>query len=268
METDPQENLSIPEQAAIGTIEPEITVEPQEVNAPRGALGDLNELLKQPVALIRRTHRGGAAPVRLLLGGLVCFALYGLAAGSLEGGASLALAAFKVPLIIIVTFLLCLPSLYVFGAMSGADWTGRRLLTVLSGFTATLGLMMVALLPISWLFSVSSRYLASAVWIHFFLWVLALAFGWRFLRVALRESGAQGGLFPWLVLFLFVSLQVATVLRPVLIWDEGRTALFTEGKMFFLEHLGRVFDRDEQKRIEERESQKKAQAGSEAAAGR
>ena len=225
---------------------PSIPIEPDEVlEPPSGSLGELNELLKRPVALVRRSYQGGPAPVRLMAGALACFVLYGVAAGFFSGGASLLLAAFKVPLIILLTFVLCIPSLYVFGAMAGADWTGRRFLTILSGFAATLGLLLVALLPISWLFSVSSRYLASAVWLHFFLWALALIFGWRFLNVALRESGAKTGLFLWLVLFLLVSLQVATVVRPVLVWEEG-SAMFVKGKMFFLEHLGRVYEEDTQ----------------------
>lgn len=237
---------------------PSIPIEPDEVlEPPSGTLGELNELLKRPVALVRRSYQGGPAPARLMAGALACFVLYGVAAGFFAGGASLLLAAFKVPLIILLTFVLCIPSLYVFGAMAGADWTGRRFLTMLSGFAATLGLLLVALLPISWLFSVSSRYLASAVWLHFFLWALALIFGWRFLNVALRESGAKTGLFLWLVLFLLVSLQVATVVRPVLVWEEG-TSMFVQGKMFFLEHLGRVYEEDTQARERERKRAEEA----------
>lgn len=237
---------------------PSIPIEPDEVlEPPSGTLGELNELLKRPTALVRRSYQGGRAPARLLAGALACFVLYGVAAGFFAGGASLLLAAFKVPLIILLTFLLCIPSLYVFGAMAGADWTGRRFLTMLSGFAATLGLLLVALLPISWLFSVSSRYLASAVWLHFFLWAMALIFGWRFLSVALRESGAKSGLFVWVALFLIVSMQVATVVRPVLVWEEG-SALFAQGKMFFMEHLGRVYDEDEKARQAERKRQEQA----------
>lgn len=251
---------------------PPVPIEPDEVlEPPAGTLGEMNELLKRPVELVRRSYQGGPAPRRLLGGALACFVLYGVAAGFFAGGASLLLAAFKVPLIILLTFLLCLPSLYVFGAMTGADWTGRRFLTAVSGFAATLGLLLVALLPIAWLFSVSSRYLASAVWLHFFLWVLAILFGWRFLNVALRESGSKSGLFLWLALFLIVSMQVATVVRPVLVWD-GKGALFTQGKMFFLEHLGRVYDQDEKARQEaaqreqERKRQEEARASKEKAA--
>ncbi|HEX2225477.1 MAG TPA: hypothetical protein VHN15_14845 [Thermoanaerobaculia bacterium] len=86
-----------------------------------------------------------------------------------------------------------------------------------------------------------------------------------------RSCGPAGervksGLFLWLALFLIVSMQVATVVRPVLVWD-GKGALFTQGKMFFLEHLGRVYDQDEQARREaaRRESEKRRQEEAKAA---
>jgi hypothetical protein len=217
--------------------------------APRGLFGAFNELLSRPLALVQRGHcaggRLGAAP--LFAGALACFVLYGLAAGSFAGGREAALAAVKAPLVVALTYLLCLPSLYVFGAMAGIEWSPRRLLAITSGFAGILGLLMVGLMPVVWLFSVSSRYLGTAVWLHILLWLLTLVLGWRFLRLALRETGAHGVMLPWLLLFCIVSFQVATFLRPVLARDPGE-AFFTTGKMSMFENLGRVFDHDEQQR--------------------
>lgn len=172
------------------------------------------------------------------------FLLYGAVAGLFQGGSQILVAAFKAPIIVGMALALCLPSLYVFSALSGARWSKRRLLATVSGFAATLGLLLAALLPIAWLFSVSSRYLASAVWVHVLMWGISLIFGWRFLGRALRESGAGGGMVLWLFLFGFVSLQVATFVRPVL-WRAPKEPLFEQGKMFFLEHFGKVLDHDE-----------------------
>jgi hypothetical protein len=46
------------------------------------------------------------------------------------------------------------------------------------------------------------------------------------------------------VLFAFVSLQVATFVRPVL-WRGPDEPFFQSGKMFFLEHYGDVLEQDE-----------------------
>jgi hypothetical protein len=164
---------------------------------------------------------------------------HGAGGGAFEGGGQILLAALKAPLIVAFTLLLCLPSLYVFGATSGVRWNLRRLLAAISGFAATLGLLLLALLPIGWLFSVSSRHLTAVVWLHVLLWVLALGFGWRFLGGALRELGSRGGMILWLLLFATVSFQVATFVRPVLYREPGAPA-FAGGKLFFLEHLGEV----------------------------
>ena len=205
-----------------------------------GGLRSFERLLTEPQSVAT----GSSAPGWLLGGALVGFLLYGAAAGMFQGGDQILVSALKAPLIVGLALALCLPSLYVFSALSGARWSKRRLLATVSGFAATLGLLLAALLPISWLFSVSSRYLASAVWVHVLMWGISLIVGWRFLSGALRENGAGSGMFVWLLLFGIVSLQVATFVRPVL-WRAPKEPLFQEGKMFFLEHFGKVLDHDE-----------------------
>lgn len=216
----------------------------EDANAGGGILRSFDRLLTEPKSLLQGDEGRSSAPLWLLAGSLFGFVVYGAGAGSFQGGNQILVTALKAPLIVTMALALCLPSLYVFGALSGARWSKRRLLATVSGFAATLGLLLAALVPISWLFSVSSRYLASAVWIHALLWLISLAFGWRFLGTALRESGAGGGMFLWLLLFALVSFQVATFLRPVL-WSDAGDPLFERGKMSFVEHFGKVFDHDE-----------------------
>lgn len=217
--------------------------------APSTVLGSFNELLVRPLAIVERAAGEGkpsTPPLRLGVGSLVLLALYGAAAGFFQGGSQILVAALKVPLILIVSLLLCVPSLYVFSSLAGARWTKAVFLNVLSGFAAILALLLAALLPIAWLFSVSSRYLGSVVWLHAALWLLALAIGWRFLGSVLARIGARG-MALWLLLFCLVSLQVATFLRPVL-WRDPGEPLFRMGeKMFFLEHLGKIHDADEKR---------------------
>lgn len=213
-------------------------VNPEAAHGGETGLRVFDRLLTQPQSLFGGEDRSSWW---LLAGGLAGFLVYGASAGSFQGGLQILVAALKAPLIVLMALALCLPSLYVFGALSGARWSRRRLLASVAGFVGTLGLLMAALLPVSWLFSVSSRYLISAVWIHVMLWLVSLVFGWRFLRRALEESGAGGGMFVWLVLFVVVSFQVATYVRPVL-WRAPGRPLFETGKMFFLEHLGKAGD--------------------------
>jgi uncharacterized protein YfiM (DUF2279 family) len=250
---------------------------PEPLTEPQGALGPFNDLLAQPLAVVYRARQGMRfAPFRLLAGALVCCALYGAAAGFFAGGSQVLVTALKAPLIVALSLLLCAPSLYVFSALAGVRWSWRGYLAVVAGFAGTLGLLLAGLLPIAWLFSLSSRYLLAVTWIHVLLWVLALLVGWRFLSRALAANGAQSGMFLWLVLFCAVSFQVATFLRPVL-WHERGAPLFRLGeKMSFLEHLGKASEWDqkrdeeqrkaEQKKAEEEEKKKAEEAKKKAAA--
>lgn len=214
----------------------------REPRSPKGLLGTFNELLTHPLGLIERARGGGSAsPLKLLAGSAVCYVLYGAAAGFFQGGDQIWVTALKTPLIILFALLLCLPSLYVFSAVVGAEWNRKTFPTVVAGFAGTLALILLALLPVNWLFSVSSKHLGSAVFLHFMLWILALLLAWRFLGQSLRAIGARGGLLLWLFLFCIVSLQTATFLRPVLERKAGE-ALFVSGKKSFLEHMGDVFD--------------------------
>lgn len=209
---------------------------------PRGLLGSLDEILTEPLAVLERARAGTLSLAPLLTGTVLCAALYGAAAGFFQGGRQILVASFKAPLIVLLTLLLCLPSLYVLSTLAGARWTRRSFFAVAAGFAATLGLVLLAVLPIGWLFSVSSRYLGSAVWLHLVLWALVLALGWRFLKGSLEAAGARSGMALWLLLFALVSLQVTTLLRPVL-WRPAGAPLFHFGeKLSFLEHLGDVLD--------------------------
>jgi uncharacterized protein YfiM (DUF2279 family) len=213
-----------------------------QVPHPRTLAGVFNELLTRPLAFLDRTRNGGeASPFRLFAASALCYALYGAAAGFFQGGDQILVAALKAPLIIFFTLLLCLPSLYVFSAVAGAEWTRRNFTVLLAGFAATLALVLLALLPINWLFSSSSRQLGGAAFFQFFLWILALGLAWRFLRHGLLASGARGGMIVWLFLFCIVSLQAATFLRPVMLRKPG-VPIFVSGKKSFMEQIGDVFD--------------------------
>lgn len=168
----------------------------------------------------------------LAAGGLV---LYGGVAGLFAGGGQVWVSALKAPLVVALALLLCLPSLVVSTALGGARWSARRLVAAALAFTAGLSLLLVTLLPISWLFTVSSRQLASLATLHVLAWSIALLFAQRALRNFTPVRG-RTALALWTWLFLVVSLQSATYLQPIL-WREAGTDLFPRPRQFFLEHF-------------------------------
>lgn len=219
---------------------------------PRNVLAALNELLRSPSHLVARARSGEgtrpeAASLRLLLGFTLLAAAYGAAAGLFQGGSQVLLAAVKAPVIVLGSLLLCLPSLYVFTSLAGADLTPRAFASTASGFAGMLGLLLSSFLPIAWLFSVGTASLLFMTWVHLLVWASSLAFAYRFLTVAVPDVKLRQPLFLWVLLFALVSLQMATTLRPVLLRPPGGP-LLEGGKRLFLEQLTEVGRLDEQAR--------------------
>jgi hypothetical protein len=208
---------------------------------PGGILTALDDLLKQPTALVARTEAHDGLPVaaRVLAASILAWGVYGAVAGLFQGGVQTLVAALKAPVIVLLTMLLCAPSFYVFGALAGTDLSGRRMLAIMVGLSGMLALLMLGLLPIAWLFTVSSSSLWFVVWLHVLVWAVALVFAFRFLTATVGNSRARGALVLWMLLFAVVSCQVTTYLRPVLAREPG-APLVESGKMFFLEHFGQV----------------------------
>jgi len=192
----------------------------------------MNELLKRPDDALTR-----ARSIALLTGAIGCYVLYGAAAGFFQGGASIVLAVMKVPLIIVGTLVLCVPSFYIFTALAGVDYTPRAFAAAIAGFCGIAGLILVAMMPIVWLFSVSTLSLGFLVFLHVLAWLAALAFAHRFLLRSAKD--APMALTFWIVLVFLVSLQMATYVRPVLWRDRGQPIFAREKKSFFT-HLNDV----------------------------
>lgn len=213
--------------------------------APKGVIAPLVELLQRPEDVIVRARDADRLKpaLALLVGSLSCAAAYGASAGFFQGGSQVLTSMLKAPLIILGSVALCAPSLFVFSSLAGARLSAARFFTILSAFSALLGLLLVGLLPIAWLFSVSSKSMLFIVWLHLGAWAVALIFAGRFVARAFGEIKGRTGLFLWLLLFLVVSFQVATVLRPVL-WRAPGSTVFESEKRFFTEHLEAVSEFD------------------------
>ena len=212
------------------------------LEAPRGPLATFHELLQHPVRLAARVLDGQRVLPQvawLCLGAVLLLAAYGASVGFFGGGWLLLVAALKVPLIVFSSLLLCLPSLYVFGSLSGARFTRDRFLLCLAAFGGLLALILMGFLPISWLFSVSSRSLGAVAFTNLVVWVVAVALAGALLRRFLLAYGARDAAVLWIFLFVLVSFQVTTYLRPVVDWAPG-DPLFVQTKMWFVEHFVRT----------------------------
>ena len=106
---------------------------------------------------------------------------------------------------------------------------------MVAGLVTLATLLLIGFAPVAWLFSQSSQ---SVVWmgsLHLLFWFIAAFFGLRFLRQGFAGSQARtsAGFFTWAVIFLLVTVQMTTAVRPLV--GTADTLLPTE-KKFFLVH--------------------------------
>jgi len=182
--------------------------------------------------------------VNFLVTALVLHAIFGFAVG-LFGGLSVGLmAAVKTPLIAACSLLLCFPSLYVFSSVGGAPLKLGQTFMLGTSCLAMVGVLLIGLAPVAWLFAVSTESLPFVVMLIFVLWMVSVAFAVRYIN-KLKEVPLfrrTSGIGAWFVIFALVSLQMTTCLRPLLGKPDPARGWWTSEKKFFLAHYGSTFD--------------------------
>jgi hypothetical protein len=190
------------------------------------------ELLSRPGALAAAEvgwRREGVAYLVALVGGA---ALYGAAGGFFDGGWQVWVGAAKVPLVLAGALLLCLPSFVVVHLLAGVELPVGRLVLVLAGLGGLVGLLAGALVPIGWLFSVSSRSASFVVFVHAVVWSVVVLLGLRFLRATLAAQAGGGASYLWVLLLWLVALQLASLVGPVVHRAPGEAAWKVERGFF------------------------------------
>ena len=205
------------------------------------SLGSLFEsLLKSPPKLINsfsQTDKPAAIIAKLLLLSLGGFLIFGITLGSFSFHEQLWAAPLKTLLGISFSAIICLPSLYVFSALTGTPLGMKEIVQGMAGSLALMASLLLGFTPVLWVFSQSTTSESFFGFLVLTTWLIALFFGTRFLLKMLAQSGTtqSGPLRIWIGIFLLVTLQMATTLRPLI----GRSdTFFTSEKLFFLEHWG------------------------------
>lgn len=199
----------------------------------------LNSLLKKPLSIIYEiNHREHPKNIQrnLLIITLSGLAVFGLVLGMFSGGWQIGLVPLKIIGGVFFSAAICLPSLYIFSALGGMDIKVPQIIGLKLTFLAITSLLLVGFTPVLWLFSTSSQ---SSVFIGFLaitLWILCLIFGLRIITQSSPHMGGRKGrhLTVWSMIFIMVTLQMTTNLRPLL--GESNSLHNAGAKKFFLTH--------------------------------
>ena len=178
----------------------------------------------------------------LLATGLICHAVFGIAIGLFGGWNIAAMDAVKMPLVALCSLLLCFPSLYVFTCVAGSPLSLSQAFVLGCSCLAMVGLILVGLAPVAWLFSVSTASLSFVTLLTFLIWLVAIGFAGRYVA----QLGAhplferQAGIKVWFLILVVVTLQMTTCMRPML--SSSENGWWTGEKQFFLSHFVTTFE--------------------------
>lgn len=212
---------------------------PEDREVISGIANTIDALLRQPRRVFYHLRKPASARVTfwMLVLAAACSLIYGLVVGTFSMGTQLWVAPVKIAGGLLVSGLICLPSLYIFSCLSGSEARLSEVSGLLAGLLAVMTLLLIGFAPVAWLFSQSTQ---SVLWmgvLHLLFWFVAACFGFRFLQAGFAHTRARSaaGLMVWAVIFTLVMLQMTAALRPLVGTSE---TLLPKEKKFFLKHWG------------------------------
>ena len=213
--------------------------DPIEREPVRGALGAVEAMLRQPRRVLyqlKQPHGAGLIGSLLLIA-VACSLVYGLVVGTFSAGSQLWAAPVKIAAGLLISALICLPSLYIFSCLGGSTARLAEVFGLVAGLLTLMTVLLIGFAPVAWVFSQSTKSVVAMGALHLVFWFVGTVFGLRFLNAGFRHfhASSSAGLKVWIVVFLLVALQMTTALRPIV----GKSARFlpaADDKEFFVTH--------------------------------
>ena len=208
-----------------------------------GFVGAVEAILRQPRRIMHQLRQPGQGSLvgRLLLIAVVCSLVYGLVVGTFSRGDQLWAAPVKIAAGLLLSALICLPSLYIFSCLSGSQARLVEVFGLLAGLLALTTVLLIGFAPVAWVFSESTQSLAAISALHLAFWLIATWFGLRFLSAGFAQLGGKSsaGLKVWIVVFLLVACQMTTALRPIV---GTASSFLPQEKRFFINHWSKCLE--------------------------
>jgi hypothetical protein len=210
---------------------------PDEREPIPNAVAAVEAILRQPRRVmyqLRQPGSGGLVAGMLFVCAL-CSVVYGVVVGTFSGGVQLWAAPIKIAGGLLISALICLPSLYIFACLSGSQARLAEIFGLVAGLLALMTILLIGFAPVAWLFSQSTESVAWMGALHLIFWGIATVFGLRLLNAGFSHTQprSNAGLNTWTVIFVLVVLQMTTALRPIV---GTADTLLPEEKKFFVSH--------------------------------
>lgn len=176
-----------------------------------------------------------------LLGFVIVFgAFYGMIMATYTGLApgrfhQLLYIAVKVPMLLLVSFFLCLPSFFVMNTILGLREDFRQALSAVIATQSCLAIVLACLAPVTVLFYLSTTNYPAALNFNGAVFAVASLTAQvvtrRYYSPLIRKSGRHRlMMYLWFVIYIFVAMQMAWCLRPFLCSPNMPVTFFRDEK--------------------------------------
>lgn len=160
----------------------------------------------------------------LMVMGSVLFAVYGAIVGSFSGWPQAISSAVKLPILYLLTLLICFPTLYFFNVLFGSRKSLAQHFGILISAVAAIGVLLFSFAPITLFFLVTTQNYSFFLLLNVAIMALTGIVGVKFLYDGMQMMSEQDDLSgyanrkrllqAWLGLYAFVGSQLGWTLRP------------------------------------------------------
>jgi hypothetical protein len=208
----------------------------EQVPIPNGAAA-IESILRQPRRVLYQLRQPGSGRliVTMVFVAAACSLVYGVVVGTFSGGTRLWAAPVKGLAGLLLSGLICLPSLYIFACLSGSQARLVEVVGLVAGLAMLMTILLIGFAPVAWVFSQSTESVVAMGALHLAFLLVSTYFGLRFLNAGFstQEDRSGGGIKVWMVIFLLVMLQMTTALRP---WIGKADTFLPLERKFFVSH--------------------------------
>ena len=174
----------------------------------------------------------------MMVSSVAFLAVYGAVLGSTHSLLQALSSAAKLPILFLITLIICIPALYIFSVLFGSNQRlNQSIALVLSALTVTT-VLMLSFAPITFFFMLTTSGYQFFKLLNVLFFVIAGILGMLFLSRGMRvvsasdkdEGAKMRGLvlYVWIVLYAFVGSQMAWTLRPFIGYPDAKFELIRE----------------------------------------
>jgi hypothetical protein len=174
----------------------------------------------------------------MLISSAAFLAAYGAVLGSTHSLLQALSSAAKLPLLFLVTSIICIPALYIFSVLFGSNQRLNQIAALILSTITIIAVLLLSFAPITFFFLLTTSGYQFFKLLNVFFFTIAgiigmfsFSQGMRLLSVSDEKEGTQKRnlvLYVWIVLYAFVGSQMAWTLRPFVGYPGAQFELIRE----------------------------------------